>query len=98
VKLGLLDVDATFEENVNGLYVARSQVITDEFLTDLKNERHATASVRAGDHMKVASVPTFVWELWMREGRDPHNATPRQIVRWLRDASLEAFIATEKSV
>lgn len=92
------EAEASFEENANGLYIARHQVITDDFLTDLNNERIATANVRAGEHMKVASVPTSVWELWQRQGRDPQNASARQIVQWLRADNLHAFIATEKRV
>jgi hypothetical protein len=92
------DTETTFGENADGLFQKHSQVITDDFLESLKSERLAKAAMRSGEFERVASVPTFVWELWIREGRDPFNATAHQIVAWLKKDGLDAFIATPKRV
>ena len=94
----LIDTETTFGDNVEGLYLEHTQVITDDLLQELKSERLAKAAMRAGEYNRVASVPTFVWELWMRQGRDPQNATARQIVSWLQADDLGAFVTTPKRV
>jgi len=99
MKVGLIDAETTFGENVEGLYLAHKQAITDEFMDELKSERMAKAALeRPGSMNRVARVPTFVWELWMRQGRDPYHATARQIVNWLERDDLQAFISTPKRV
>jgi hypothetical protein len=90
----LLDVDAHFGQNADGLFIARHQVIPQDFLDDLADERNAKTSTRALTLHRVASVPTAVIELWMRQGRDPMNATPHEIVSWLERDDLHAFITT----
>lgn len=95
---GLVEANDYLGENADGLYIKHEQAISSDFLDSLKSERYAKAAVRSGEMERVASVPVFVWELWERQGRDPKNATPREIVRWLSDASLDAFITTSKRV
>ena len=94
----LIDTHSTFGRDMDGRFVHHRQELSTEFLDTLKSERHAKAHMRAGELNRVASVPTFLWELWMRQGRDPYNATARQIVSWLEADSLQAFITTPKSV
>ena len=94
----LIEADSTIRENVEGLYVEHTQAIPSEFLDTLKSERHAKTAVKSAEYERVASVPTFVWELWIRQGRDPFNATPRQIVGWLQADDLGHFITTPKRV
>ena len=99
MKVDLIDAETTFGENCEGLYLAHRQDITDDFLEELKCERHAKAALSSPGAMnRVARVPTFVWELWMRQGRDPYHATARQIVNWLERDDLQAFISTPKRV
>lgn len=94
----LHEAHSVIQENVEGLYVEHTQAIPSEFIDMLKSERHAKRDLRAAEFERVASVPTFVWELWMRQGRDPFNATPRQIVAWLEADNLQHFITTPKRV
>ena len=94
----LIDANSTIQENVEGLYLEHTQAIPSEFLDTLKSERLAKAALRSAEFERVASVPTFVWELWIRQGRDPHHATAREIVAWLNEADLGAFVTTPKRV
>lgn len=90
----LLENDATWGQNADGLYVKRTQVIPQEFLDDLKSERAARSHQKHSELNKVASVPTHVVELWLRQGKDVWNATARQIVQWLEQDNLHVFITT----
>lgn len=87
-----------FGENADGLFIRHSQTITDDFLDELKSERHAKAALRAADYDRVASVPTSVVELWMRQGYDFYRMSAREIVNKLNADNLGAFISTPKSV
>jgi len=94
----LYDSETAFGTNADGLFQERSQVIPQDFLDSLKSERDAKAAVRSGELERTTSVPTFVYELWMQQGRDPWNAPQREIIKWLKADGLEAFIATPKRV
>lgn len=87
-----------WDEDCDGLIIVRQQDIPDDFLDDLRNARDETAAQRCPDLHRVASVPEFVIDLWIRQGRDPYNAAPSDVVRWLEQADLQAFITTEKAV
>ena len=84
--------------NVDGMYLKTSQEIPDDFLDTLQSERHAKTAVRAGEYDRVCSVPTFVVDLWMRQGFDYYKESARAVVRRLREQGLEAFITTPKNV
>lgn len=88
----LLDNDATFEQNADGLYVKRTQLITSEFLDELKSERAAKREMKHAELNRFASVPTSVIEIWLRQGKDPWNASKKEIVSWLQRDGLDVFI------
>lgn len=94
----LLENDATFGQNADGLFVKREQVIPQAFLDDLHSERMAKQHMRHGELNRVASVPTAVFELWIRQGRDPWHATAHEVVSWLEQDNLHAFITTPNKV
>lgn len=94
----LLDNETSIKANVNGLYLLHEQAITSEFLDECKSTRMAQAANRKREYNKVASVPTHVFELWLRMGRDAWNATAREVVSWLEQDSLQAFITAPGSV
>lgn len=96
-KLNLIDPNVDFDENENGLVIRKEQIITDEFLDGLKEDR-AASKARAGEYHKVASIPTAVVEKWLREGFDIWRETPQAIVKKLHDENLTAFLATEKRI
>lgn len=94
----LLDNEVTFKSNVDGLLLLHEQAITSEFLDQCKDLRSAQADFRQRELNQVASVPTHVVEIWLRQGRDPWNASSREIVQWLEKDNLQAFITTNGRV
>jgi hypothetical protein len=83
---------------VDGLYLKHDQTITDDFLDDLSSERLAKAAVRSGELNRVASVPTAVIELWLRQGVPFYQLTAREVVAKLQADGLSAFVSTPKRV
>lgn len=96
--MNLIDSQVSFGQNVDGLYMVREQVITDEFLDELRSERLASSSVRAAEYHRAASVPTQVADIWMHQGFNIYEQSARAIVERLRKEGLEAFITTSKRV
>ena len=94
----LIEANTAIGSDVEGLYLEHTQAIPSDFLDTLKSERHAKTALQCAEYERVASVPTFVWELWIRQGRDPHHATAREIVAWLNQDDLGAFVTTPKRV
>ena len=96
--MNLIEPTVGIGENADGLFLHHEQAIPSTFLDDLKSERLAKAAMRCSEMERVASVPTFVVELWMRQGFDFYNATPREIVARLNANDLGAFVTTPKRV
>jgi hypothetical protein len=90
----LLDNEVQFEQNADGLYLVHQQAITSDFLDRCKDLRSAQADFHKREMNQVASVPTHVIEIWLRQGRDAWNASPREIVQWLEKDNLHAFITS----
>jgi hypothetical protein len=90
----LLDNVPSFGQNADGVFVKHEQPITDDFLDSLHSERMAKEHVRHGELNRVASVPTSVVELWLRQGIDVWNMTPHEVVARLERDNLHAFITT----
>lgn len=90
--------DTTVKEEAGELVFKHHQSLPQRFFDSLSAFRSHTASRKSGEYKRVASVPTAVWELWIRQGRDPANATAHQIVKWLREENLHAFLATDSAV
>lgn len=95
----LIDTNATFGENADGLFIHHKQELTADFLDSLDSERFAKAHLRSQELDRVASIPTFVVELWMRrDGFSVYDAPARDIVKKLQRENLDAFITTPKAV
>jgi hypothetical protein len=94
----LIGATTTFGDNADGLFRLREQVITDEFLDELADERLATSNVRSGEYHRAAAVPTSVADIWATQGFDIYSASARAIVDRLRSEGLEHFIATSKRI
>jgi hypothetical protein len=82
----------TLVEQGGELAIRHQQHIPDDLLQSLHSERLAKMHVRAGELNHVASVPEAVFDIWIRQGRDPYNASARDIVAWLRKDGLDAFV------
>lgn len=94
----LIDSNAELVSGVGELAIRRVQEIPDDFLESLKCERSAKAHMRAGEMNRVASVPTQVIDVWLRQGFDFWNAKPSEIVARLNAHDLGVFITTPKRV
>lgn len=92
----LIDSDYRFEENSDGLVLERFQAIPDQFLKNLRDERSRNRNTAAGEMHRVASIPTAVVDKWISEGRDFNNAKVTEILRWLKEENLDAFICSDK--
>jgi hypothetical protein len=92
------DVVNSFEEDpTTGLVLLTKQEITDDFLDHCKAARDGSHE-RAGEYHQVASVPTSVAELWLKQGFDIYREPAKAILKRLRDQQLDAFITTNKRV
>jgi hypothetical protein len=94
----LIDNEPSFGQNADGLYVCHTQTIPSDFLDSLKSERNAKMNLRKAEFERVASVPTGVVELWLRQGVDVWNLTAREVVQRLERENLHAFITTNGNV
>lgn len=96
----LIGIDTNYNHDVDGVFRKHTQHISDDLLTDLKEQRLESRNKREGDFMRVASIPTIIVEKWMREGFDIINGqhSAAEIVKKLKEENLEAFLATEKNV
>lgn len=96
--MNLIDTNAELVSGVGELAIRRVQEIPDDFLESLKCERTAKAHLKAGELNRVASVPTQVIDIWLRQGFDFWNASAHDIVARLNAHDLGAFITTPKRV
>lgn len=94
----LLDVEQRLLGNVGDTVIENSQAIPSEFIDSLKSERYAKEALRMGDYERVASVPTSVYDIWQKQGRDPYRAPAKDIVKWLKEDGLDYFVTTSKRV
>lgn len=93
-----LQVDFDQDRSTNDLIISQSQNIPDNFLSDLKSNKMASASQRSGDMMLALSVPvSVIEELWTKYGFDAMNSPIAEIRKMLQRLHLDAFIATNKT-
>lgn len=92
-KVEFLDGD----EN-NPLLIKKTQELPQEFLDGLKRERDESTSRPAGEFHRVASIPTIVWEKWLREGYDAQNEPLAKTLAKLKEEGLDYFITTNKAI
>lgn len=95
----IININSDFITQAGETAMHHTQEIPQWHLDNLKQQRDASASQKAGDMMKVASIPVAVIEKWMREGFDvmrDKNITAKEIVNKLKNENLDAFLTTEK--
>jgi hypothetical protein len=92
------DVNVNFDENSDGLVIEKSQYIDPAYLDSLKEQRASSNAVKAGDHMRVASIPVAIVEKWLSEGFDFWNEPARKIVAKLKAEGLDYFVTTDKQL
>ena len=98
MQLELLDNEWALGTQAGEDFLKHDQFISQEFLDSLKADRDSRNHERYGEHNRVASVPTSVIEIWMKQGLDPFRMTPKQVVAQLQRDGLDAFITTTKGV
>tara|TARA_R110002020_G_scaffold181450_1_gene376419 strand:+ start:9931 stop:10248 length:318 start_codon:yes stop_codon:yes gene_type:complete len=74
------------------------QHIPQSYIDGLKSDKWDSRSTRAGDYMRVASIPAVVYDQWKREGFDALKEPPKEILKRLRQQNLDSFITTNKQV
>lgn len=93
------DVEQYLEKDPENLMTLRNQQnIPKSYIDGLKHDRWDSRNARAGDYMRVASIPAAVYDQWLREGFDALKEPPKEILKRLRDQNLDAFITTNKRV
>ncbi len=95
-----LDVNTSLDLVDGKLLVGHHQEIAPAFLDDLAEQRLASAMVREGDFMKVASIPAAIVDGWAARGFNvfDRNVTAADILKRLRAEDMGAFLATAKAV
>lgn len=94
----LLDSVGDYAEEVGEGFATFTQEIPPSFLEDIKSERMASATLRAGEIHRVASVPVACYDLWIRQGLDPMQWSAKELLRKLSADGLDGFITTNKVV
>ncbi|MBB4039109.1 hypothetical protein GGR34_000744 [Microvirga flocculans] len=92
----IIDSDYAFGENADGLFIEHKQEITQSFLDRLKEARNGSTQGPAGEFHLAASIPTVVYEKWLREGYDVAQEPISKTLAKLRAEHLDYFIATDK--
>ena len=93
----LHDVEWGIGQNVDGLFVKKDQIISDEFLTANRDARFESKAPSKEYH-RFASIPVVVVEQWLKQGFDVYKESPKAIVARLRKENLEAFLTSNKSL
>lgn len=99
-KTQMFDPEVDFEQDrsTNDLIIRHTQHIPDNFISDLKSNKMASASQRSGDMMLALSVPLEAIEDMMTNyGFDAMNASIADVRKMLQRLHLDAFIATNKT-
>ena len=96
----LIGINTQFIQDGDTVVRKHTQEIPTQFVDQLKAERDNSSSVREGEFMKVASIPTVIVEKWMREGFNifDKNINGKEIVKRLKAENLDAFLTTDKRV
>lgn len=94
----LIDTKVDFHNGSHpgGLIIEHAQEITPEYLDELKAERAASTGRPTGNFHRFASIPTAVYEKWLREGYDARKEPARRTLLKLHTEGLDSFITTNK--
>lgn len=96
--MNLIDNTADLVFAGDDVAIQRTQLITDEFLQELADDRAMSREKPQSEYVRVASIPTALVETWQRQGFDIFKEPVRATVARLKQEGLEYFLATERSV
>jgi len=85
-------------EHVDGVYIQTYQDIPSEFLDNLNEHRKASAHRPMGEYERVASIPAIFVTQWLQEGFNVYTAPIKDVVKRLKEQSLDGFLTTERSM
>ena len=92
------DVQSSLGVNMDGLFIKREQVVPDEFLKHLADDRFDSLKKPAGDMHRVCSIPVAIVEKWLHEGFDIHRENIHAIIARLKKEGLDGLMATNKRI
>lgn len=93
----LSTVQNAVRSDVDGDYIVSAQDIPEGWSDWLAQKRRDAWELRnSTEHVHVASVPTIFIHKWLKEGFNAYLAPVKDVVKRLREESLEGFLATEK--
>lgn len=91
----VIEKQVSFHNDPGGdLVIKHEQFIPDEFMSDLRKEREDSLHTPAGELHRVARIPTALADEWGMEFL--MNAPVTEILKRLRQAQLDGFIASNK--
>jgi hypothetical protein len=94
----ITEKNVRYKVNADGLLIEHEQDIPDWYLTDLANQRNASAYGRMGEFVRVASVPEVLVDKWLAEGFDIHRESAAAICARLKAENASKFLTTVKRV
>lgn len=99
-QISLIDHQVEFldGDETNPLLIKKTQELPQEFLDSLKAERDASTSKPAGEFHRVASIPTVVYEKWLKDGYDAQKEPIAKTLAKLKAEHLDYFITTNKAI
>lgn len=99
-KLNLIDPTVRFLDGKSEgeLIIQHTQEIPQVFLDELKEARNESGKSKMGNFHRFASIPTAVYEQWLREGFDATREGAAKVMAKLRAEGLDYFITTEKKL
>ncbi|WP_422023348.1 hypothetical protein [Pyruvatibacter mobilis] len=93
----LEDVHARLVDEGDRRAIFRTQHIPDSFLSEIADERLASAG-NHGEMQRVARIPVAIVEKWLGEGFDVYRESVPAIMARLRAEDMGRLISTSKQV
>jgi hypothetical protein len=94
----IIEKKVRFKDNADGLLIEHEQDIPDWYLTELADQRNASASGRMGEFVRVASVPEVLVDKWRDEGFYIERESAAAICARLKAEDASKFLTTVKRV
>src|SRR5262245_43883626 len=98
-NLNIIEKLVGFEEDIGGgLIIRETQLLPDDYISELKQRKIDTLHTPMGDFLEVCEIPTGIADKWHRQGFDVMREPIREIIKRLQQEHLDAFITTSKRV
>lgn len=78
--------------------IKKTQEIPQEWIDGLRAERANSGAKPMGNFHRVASIPTSVYEKWLKEGYDAQNEPLPKTLAKLSSEGLDYFITTDRKI